>query len=78
MKRLSDLPPGSRASVVFIQAGHHAHHRLAELGLLPGEKLVMFNNCGSGPVTVCVKGSKLSIGHGLAGKIIVREERDGC
>jgi Fe2+ transport system protein FeoA len=33
----------------------------------------MFHNSGAGPLTIRVKGSKLSIGHGLAQKIIVRE-----
>ncbi|MCK4905106.1 FeoA domain-containing protein [bacterium] len=74
MKNLNNIQPGSKAVIVFIQGGRGACHRLAELGLLPGEKVTMFNNSGAGPVTVCVKGSKLSIGHGLAQKIIVREE----
>jgi Fe2+ transport system protein FeoA len=34
----------------------------------------MMHNSGAGPVTICVKGSKISIGYGLAQKIIVREE----
>jgi len=74
MKNLSDIKSGSAAVIVFIQEGKGASHRLAELGLLPGERLTMLHNSGAGPVTVSVKGSKLSIGHGLAQKIIVREE----
>lgn len=74
MKNLCDVRSGCTAAIILIQGGRSACHRLAELGLLPGEKLAMLNNSCSGPVTISVKGSKLSIGHGLAQKIIVREE----
>ncbi len=74
MKSLVDIKSGCAAAIVFIHGGRGAQHRLAELGLLPGEKLTMLHNSCCGPVTVYVKGSKLSIGHGLAQKIIVREE----
>jgi Fe2+ transport system protein FeoA len=77
MKSLWDIKTGCKAAIVFICGGACAGHRLAELGLLPGEKLVMVHNPCSGPVTVSVKGSKLSIGHGLARKIMVREECNG-
>lgn len=74
MKSLSDLKPENTAVIVLIQGGREACHRLAELGLLPCEKLKMLHNNGCGPVTICVKGSKLSIGHGLARKIFIKEE----
>ncbi len=77
MKSLSDIKSGENAVIVYVRGGRGASYRLAELGLLPGEKLVVFHNSGTGPVTVCVKGSKLSIGHGLAQKIMVREESNG-
>jgi Fe2+ transport system protein FeoA len=74
MKSLCDIDSGSTGVIVFIHGGKGASHRLAELGLLPGERLTMMYNSGAGPVTIIVKGSKISIGHGLAQKIIVREE----
>lgn len=74
MSRLSDIKTGRAARIIFIDGGMGAQHRLVELGLLPGEKITMLHNSGAGPVTVTVKGSKLSLGHGLAKKIIVREE----
>jgi Fe2+ transport system protein FeoA len=74
MKKLGDIRSGSRATIIFVCGGKGAGHRLAELGLLPGEKVTMLHNSFSGPITVCVKGSKISIGHGLAQKITVREE----
>jgi len=74
MKSLCDVKSGCSVAVICIRGGRGACHRLTELGLLPGEKLTMLHNSSFGPVTICVKGSKLSIGHGLAQKIIVREE----
>ena len=71
---LSDVRTGNNARIVFIDAGRCCHHRLAEMGLLPGEKINVLFNAGSGSVTVCVKGSKLSVGAGMAEKIKVREE----
>jgi len=74
MKSLADIRSGCPAVIIFIRGGRGAQHRLCELGLLPGERITMAQNSGAGPVTICVKGSKLSIGQGLAQKIIVREE----
>ena len=74
MKSLINIKSGYSAAIVFIHGGRGAQHRLCELGLLPGERIAMLQNSGVGPVTISVKGSKLSIGHGLAQKIIVREE----
>jgi len=74
MKSLADIRSGCAAAIVFVHGGRGAQCRLAELGLLPGEKLTMLHNSCCGPVTILVKGSKLSLGHGLAQKILVREE----
>jgi Fe2+ transport system protein FeoA len=74
MENLSQVEEGCKAKIIFIQGGKSAAHRLAEMGLLPGEKITMFHNAGAGSVTIFVKGAKLSIGHGLAEKIKVKEE----
>jgi Fe2+ transport system protein FeoA len=73
MKSLVDIRSGRAAVITLINGGRGAQYRLTELGLLPGERVTMLQNSGVGPVTISVKGSKLSIGHGLAQKIIVRE-----
>jgi Fe2+ transport system protein FeoA len=48
--------------------------RLTDMGLLPGERLMVLHNTGFGPVTVLIKGAKVALGHGLASKVIVEEE----
>jgi Fe2+ transport system protein FeoA len=46
-------------------------HRLAELGLTPGERLEVINR-GPGPFIVSVRGARLLLGRGMAGKVLVR------
>jgi Fe2+ transport system protein FeoA len=74
MKRLHDVRPGHLARIISICGGGECGRRLADLGIIEGEKIKMLHNTGVGPVTVAVKGSKLSLGHGLAMKIAVKEE----
>ena len=73
MNSLIDTRSGSEVVIVSVCGGRGAHQRLAEMGLLPGEKIRIINNAGVGPVMLNVKGSKLALGHGLAQKIVVKE-----
>ena len=57
-----------------LEGGHGAMQRLTDMGLIPGERLKVLHNSGHGPVTVLIKGAKVALGHGLAVKIIVKEE----
>ncbi len=57
-----------------LEGGRGAMQRLTDMGLIPGERLRVLHNSGCGPVTVLIKGAKVALGHGLAAKIIVKEE----
>ena len=59
---------------VSVEGGYGAMKKLADLGLIPGEKIKVLHNSGRGPVTLLVKGAKIALGYGIAGKIIVEEE----
>jgi Fe2+ transport system protein FeoA len=74
MNRLTGVKAGKRVVLVSIDGGRSAEMRLAEMGFLPGVEIQMVNNSGIGPLTVIIKGTKLALGHGLAGKILVKEE----
>ncbi len=74
MNKLSDAKTGSKLTFIFANGGQGVHHRLAEMGLVPGERIKVLHNTGHGQVTVYIKGSKIAFGHGLAQKIVVREE----
>lgn len=51
--------------------GRGLTHRLAEMGLLPGEEMEILNR-GPGPFIVTVKGTRLLLGRGMVGRILVR------
>jgi len=46
-------------------------HRLAEMGLTPGMTMQVLN-CGPGPFIVSVRGTRLVLGRGMVGRILVR------
>ncbi len=74
MNRLTCIKAGKRVLLTSIDGGRHAEMRLAEMGFLPGVEIQVINNSGIGPLTVIIKGTKLALGHGLARKILVKEE----
>ena len=50
--------------------------RLADLGLTPGTKVTVVKSAPfNGPLEVCVRGSRLAIGRGMASRILVNVER---
>jgi len=74
MNRLTSVRSGASVKLVSIDGGRQAEVRLAEMGFLPGVKIRVINNSGIGPLTVTLKESKLALGHGLAKKILVKED----
>ena len=50
--------------------------RLTDLGLTPGTNVTVVNSAPfNGPLEVCVRGSRLAIGRGMASRILVDVER---
>ncbi|GAI35804.1 unnamed protein product [marine sediment metagenome] len=50
--------------------------RLADMGLTPGTKVTVVKSAPfHGPLEVCVRGSRLAIGRGMASRILVDVER---
>ncbi len=69
---LSSCDMGSELVVVKVEAGQMAKNRLANLGIVPGAKIIKKKSAPfNGPVEIVVKGSSLVIGRGLAAKIVV-------
>ena len=72
IKCLTECELGAELMVVSVNAGLGAKSRLADLGIVPGTKIVKKKAAPfNGPVEIDVKGSSLVIGRGLALKIIV-------
>ncbi len=70
MLTLSQLKPGERGRVMVIEGGRGIRQKLFLRGLFEGS-VVRVISC-SGPVTVEVDRNTVSIGRGMAQKIIVR------
>lgn len=72
IKCLTECEKGEEVVVVSVNAGYKAKTRLANLGVVPGTKIMKTKNAPfKGPLEIMVKGSSLVIGRGLASKIIV-------
>lgn len=69
--RLSEVKAGREVTVVALEGGRGLCSRLAALGVLPGSRLKVAVNLG-GPVLVEVKGSRISLGRGMARKVRVK------
>ena len=70
---LSECGMGEELTVLSVDAGHNAKNRLANLGIVPGVKIIKRKSAPfKGPVEIFVKGSSLVLGRGLANKIMVK------
>ncbi len=68
---LSQFPAGTRVRIEKLCECSRARGRLCAMGLTPGTEIEVFANCG-GPCCLKVRGSSLTLGHGLAGSIFGR------
>jgi ferrous iron transport protein B len=75
MIELTKAKAGKQLFFSHVQGGEGARRKLLDMGLVPGEKIRVIQYTGRGQVMLEVKGSKIAIGHGLAEKIIVEEEK---
>lgn len=69
---LSRMAPGQEVTINDIGAGWGLRRRLAGLGIEIGAKVKIVSNGHPGPVVIEIGGSPLSLGYGVARKIIVR------
>ncbi|EFL50526.1 FeoA family protein [Solidesulfovibrio fructosivorans JJ]] len=72
---LAHFPPGSRVRVEAICDCPKARGRLFAMGITPGTVVEVTACCG-GPVCLRARGACLSIGHGLAQKVMGRLAED--
>lgn len=70
---LSAVKPGETVLVKNIVAGKGLRRRLLAMGIIPGQQVRVLLNDRSGPVVVSVKGVRVMLGRGMAGKIMVEE-----
>ena len=71
MMPLSMVSSGEIVTVLAVRAGWGLQRRLADLGLTPGVRVKVISSGRPGQVVLDVRGSRLALGHGVAGKIMV-------
>ena len=67
---LNHFPSGSKVAVANLAGGRGARSRLYALGFTPGTEVLIISG-GAGPLRIKVRGSDLSLGQGLAEKVLV-------
>jgi len=75
---ISHLKAGFTGKISFIRGGHSILQRLLDMGLTPGtpikiERMAPLN----GPIEICVRGSKLALGRGIAANVFVDDVQIG-
>lgn len=72
---LSALGAGESGTVAEIPGGQNLRSRMLTLGLTPGAEVTILQNYGRGPLIVRVRDTRVALGRGEAGKVLVRRER---
>lgn len=73
-KLLSMLHDGEKGKIMSLEGGRGLERKLIELGFLPGVEVRVLCNMSQGPLVVLLKDSKMGIGRGVAGKILIEVE----
>jgi len=68
---LNALRPGEVGIVQSLHGGRGFVSRLASLGFTPGVQVMMIQNFGHGPLIVLIRDTRVALGRGEAGKILV-------
>lgn len=69
--RLSDLKPGVMARVSRLEGGRGFQRHLRTRGIREGEPISLVTRQPSGPLVVRVGSTQMTLGRGMAGKVIV-------
>ena len=69
--RLAMVDAGKKALVVGMDSGRRLKSRLESMGLVPGIEVNIISNGGCGPLLVSVGEGRLTVGRGIAEKIVV-------
>jgi len=71
---LLDLSANKKARILDIIGGHRFQKKLRTLGIREGQEVsIASKQPFRGPLTINVCGSQITLGRGMAGKILVEE-----
>ena len=69
---LTQLKPDQHGIVAEIHGGHNAIAKIHSMGIREGKKIIKISShFWRGPQTVKVGHTQISLGHGMAGKIMI-------
>lgn len=71
MIELTKLKKEENGTIVEITGGKEFLSRMASLGLTKGSAVKVLQNYGKGPIIVLVRNTRIALGRGEAGKILV-------
>ena len=80
---LSSLREGESGVIAFINVDHKGRgkswgfvKRLMDMGLTPGTKVTVIKSAPfRGPIEICVRGSRLALGRGMAKRIFMEIDK---
>jgi len=70
---LAMVAPGREVILISIEGGRGLRARLNDMGLNEGMKLRVLHSYRNGPCVILIGNTRLVLGHGMAQKILVRE-----
>lgn len=71
-KSLTDLQQNQKARILFIHGGKGFRHKLSIMGITEGKTItVITKQPFRGPLTIKINGTHMTIGRGMAQKIMV-------
>lgn len=73
---LVDLAPGRSGAVHHLRGRRTLAIRLSALGFSLGARVTVLRNDWHGPLIVVVRGTRVALGRGAAGKILVEVSGD--
>ena len=68
---LSEVRAGERGVVAALDGGRGLLSRMASLGFTPGAEVTVVQNFRRGPLIAQVRGARIALGRGEAGKVMV-------
>jgi ferrous iron transport protein A len=68
---LSSIMSNNRVRLVKINAGKNVKGRFLALGLIPGREIIILSNAGKGPLLIALGEGRMTLGRGMAEKILV-------
>ncbi|MFW6040534.1 MAG: FeoA family protein [Thermoplasmatota archaeon] len=72
---LAELPNGGKGKIIRLEGGLGFNRQLKTRGIRPGKEVKIVSKHFRGPIVISIAGRQISIGRGMAERIIVETSR---